>query len=309
MGKGVSPEERNAARALVTEGNRFVEDSLFLQGLERYRAALKHWDHPAIHFNMALALINLDQPVEVYRHLEQAMQYGEAPLGAKKLDSAKKYKEIVEGRLARVYIECDVPGARVTMDNKELFVGPGHHEELVRAGIHTIVASQERFVPTERTETLPAGKRTALKLTLYTNEELTRYRRKWPVWKPWMAVVAGVVVGGAGGVLYWQAFRDYAAYDAGILQCSLNNGGIGCPSVRPEDAQLQSRARTLQTVALVAYGVGGAGVATGIVLLGVNRRRPYRIKPTDDQPAPSTSLSLAPLLGPGHAGMVATLRF
>jgi hypothetical protein len=179
----------------------------------------------------------------------------------------------------------------------------------VRAGIHTIVASQEGFVPTERTENLPAGKTTALKLTLYTNEELTRYRRKWPVWKPWMAVVAGLVVGGAGGVLYWRASEDFAAYDRGIRDCSQSNPGQGCTSVSPELAALRPRARTLQIAALVAYGVGGAGVATGIVLLGVNRRKAYRIKPTDDQPAPSTSLSLAPLLGPGHAGMVATLRF
>jgi hypothetical protein len=301
-GKGVPIEERNAARALVSEGNRLVEDSFFPQALEKYRAALKHWDHPAIHFNMALALINLDQPIEVYQNLEQAMQYGDGPLGAEKLENAKKYKALVEGQLARVSIESQASGARVTMDNKELFIAPGRHEELVRAGSHTIVASKEGFVPTERTESLPAGKTTAFNLKLYTNEELTRYRRKWPVWKPWMAVVAGVVVGGAGGALYLQARKDFTAFDDEIDECN------GCvPSA--EVAALRSRGQLLQTLAFVGYSVGGAGIATGIVLLGINRRRPYRIKPTDDQPAPSPSLSIAPLLGPGQAGMVATLRF
>jgi hypothetical protein len=301
-GKGVPIPEREAARALVREGNRLIEESLFLGAANKYREALKHWDHPAIHFNLALALINLDQPIEVYQHLEQAMQYGDGPLGPDKLENAKKYKALVEGQLARVSIECEVRGARVTMDGKELFIAPGRHERLVRAGIHTIVASQEGFVPTERTENLPAGKTTALKLTLYTNEELTRYRRKWPAWKPWMAVVAGVVVGGAGGVLHWQAARNFAAYDQGIIDCS------GCvPS--SEVITLRTRAEALRTLTIVSYAVGGAGVTTGIVLLGVNRRRAYRINPSDDQPAPSPSLSFAPLLGPGQAGLVTTLRF
>ncbi|HEX2573342.1 MAG TPA: hypothetical protein VH877_27585 [Polyangia bacterium] len=307
--KGVPAAERNAAQTLVSEGNRLVEDSLFIQALEKYRAALKHWDHPAIHFNMALALINLDRPIDVSQELEQAMQYGDAPLGADKFENAKSYKSLVEGQLARVVIECEVSGAQVAMDGKLLFVAPGRHETLVRAGGHTVVASREGYVPTQRTETLPAGKKTLLKLTLYTNDELTRYRRKFPVWKPWMAVVAGVVVGGAGGILHWQAGRDFAAYDRGIADCSQRNNGQGCISVPPDVAALQTRAQALRTAAFAAYGVGGAGVVTGIVLVGVNRRVAYRIKPADDQPPVSLSLHLAPVLGPGQAGMVATLRF
>lgn len=308
-GKGVPSTERDAAQTLVSEGNRLVEDSLFIQALEKYRAALKHWDHPAIHFNMALALINLDRPIEVYQELEQAMQYGEDPLGVDKLEHAKSYKALVEGQLARVVIECEVSGAQVAMDGRQLFVAPGRHETLVRAGGHTIVANREGYVPTQRTENLPAGKTTALKLTLYTNEELTRYRRKFPVWKPWMAVVAGVLVGAGGGILHWRAGADFAAYDRGIRACSEQNGGQGCTSVPPDVAVLQTRAQALRTAAFAAYGVGGAGVVTGIVLVGVNRKQAYRIKPADDQPPASLSLHLTPLLGPGQAGLAAALRF
>ena len=38
------------------------------------------WDHPGIHYNLALALLNMDQPVEVYQNLENAIKYGAEPL-------------------------------------------------------------------------------------------------------------------------------------------------------------------------------------------------------------------------------------
>src|ERR1700733_7519084 len=47
------------------------------------RDALKHWDHPAIHYNLALAQMELAQPIEAYDNLTTAIKYGDAPLQSK----------------------------------------------------------------------------------------------------------------------------------------------------------------------------------------------------------------------------------
>ena len=299
--KGVAPVEREAARSLVKEGNRLVEDALFVKAAEKYRAALMHWDNPAIHFNLALALINLDQPVEVYKHLEKALQYGAAPLGPEKAEHARSYRALIEKQLARVVIVCQVSGAAVTLDGNPLFTGPGRYEDVVRAGPHTVVARRADSFPTEQTATLPPGETSTIDLKLYRAEDLTRFRRKWPAWKPWMAVASGIVVAGVGGILHWQGRESIRAFDAGVA----NDCPTGCNSIPPALAALRSRGRAEQALAIVAYSLGGAGIVTGGVLIHINRPQAFRIKPTEQAPV----LSLAPLLGPGQAGLLTTLRF
>ena len=90
--KGVSESDQRRALELFGKGNGLLKDSLFVQAAAQYRAALKSWDHPAIHYNLVLALLNLDQPVEVLQHLEAAMRYGAAPLDADKFNQARAYR-------------------------------------------------------------------------------------------------------------------------------------------------------------------------------------------------------------------------
>src|SRR5947209_7866588 len=86
--RGVAAVEQKAALELFREGNALLKESLFVQAAAKYREALAHWNHPGIHYNLALALLNLDQPVEVYRQLEAALIYGPAPLDADKYEHA-----------------------------------------------------------------------------------------------------------------------------------------------------------------------------------------------------------------------------
>jgi hypothetical protein len=58
--KGVSAADQSAAIELFHEGNGLLKESLFVQAAAKYREALHHWDHPGIHYNLALALLNLD---------------------------------------------------------------------------------------------------------------------------------------------------------------------------------------------------------------------------------------------------------
>src|SRR5690349_20589283 len=52
---GVSQERQDTAVRLFTEGNGHLNDGIFGKAVDAYAEALKSWDHPAIHYNMAIA--------------------------------------------------------------------------------------------------------------------------------------------------------------------------------------------------------------------------------------------------------------
>jgi hypothetical protein len=305
--KGVAPDKQSAALALFRDGNLLLKNSLFPRAEEKYLEALKLWDHPAIHYNMALALLNLNKPLALHHHLTQAMRYGEAPLDADKYERARNFKLLVEQRLSHVDISCDVEGATVMMDGKELFKAPGRYQGFVEPGPHTISATKAGFPLNERRRDLTPGQKLQLPIKLYTDEELTRYTRKWDTWKPWAVLGAGAAVAAGGGLLHLQARDSFASFDAGVLSCG------GC--IPEQDlASKRSRGDTLQKVAVGTYAAGGGALLTGLVLLYVNRAQPHQMSPDEFEQGASAApeqpaVTVVPLVGGGESGVLATFRF
>lgn len=298
--RGVSPDKQKTALELFRAGNTLLKESVFVKAVEKYREALALWDHPAIHYNLALALLNLDQPLEVHEHLVAAMKYGVAPLDTEKLEHARTYKALVEKQLAKVELTCDEAGASVSLDGQVVFVAPGRYEGLLRPGAHTFVAAKEGHAPTNLSRTLPAGEKTTLALKLYTAEDLTRYQRRWSAWKPWAVVSAGAAVALAGGALHMQARGSYEDFDTRIAECG------GCVPA-PDVTDMRTRGDSLQQLAFGAYAVGGAAAVTGAILLYINRPQAYRISP-DEAESPQ-GVSVAPLVSGREGGILATFRF
>ncbi|HEX8697848.1 MAG TPA: hypothetical protein VF815_03335 [Myxococcaceae bacterium] len=299
--KGVSPENQKSALELFRAGNTLLKESVFVQAAEKYRQALALWDHPAIHYNMALALLNLDQPIEVHQHLVSAMRFGAAPLDSDKFENARAYKTLIEKQLAKVVLTSESPGASVTMDDKVLFVGPGRYEGLVRPGRHTIVATKQGHPPTDMSRTLLPGEEVKLDLKLYTTEQLTRYSRHWSAWKPWAVVAGGAALAAGGAVLHMQAKGSYQQFDDRIAAC----GGCVPP---PDVTDMRTKGDSLQNLAYGTYAVGGAALATGLVLAFINRSQPYQISPTELAAEPA-GVTVAPLVSKGEGGFLATFRF
>ncbi len=297
--RGVSQQKQQVAIDLFRSANALLKESIFLKAAEQYRQALASWDHPAIHYNLALALLNLDQPIEVREHLEAAMRYGAAPLDAEKLENARAYKTLVEKQLAWVEITCETPGASVVLDGRPLFVGPGRSSGWVRAGPHTLVATGEGYLTQDQSRTLSPGERVTLDLKLFTSDDLIQYRRKWSAWKPWAVVGTGVALAAGGVLMHTTARGDFARFDTAITDCG---GCVPAPAV----AEQRSRGDTLQKGAFAAYGLGGAALVTGAVLLYVNRLQPHQV---DLSEASKPSASVTPYLGAGGGGASATFRF
>lgn len=299
--QSVTSEKQRAASDLFLEANHLLKNTAFVPAVEKYRQALTHWDHPAIHYNLALALINIDQPIEAHGQLEAAMRYGAEPLDEEKYEYARTYKTLLEQQLTRLELRCDTPGATVTMDGRILFVAPGHYSELVRPGPHSIIATKTGFLNTDESRTLLPGERLALNLEMCTVEECTRYRRQWSVWMPWTVLGSGVTMVAGGALLHQKTQQDYRNFDLAIFQ----NCPRGCDKEPLEFRPLHKRGDNLQKAAFGAYALGGAAVVTGAVLIYLNRAQTYFTKPSQHE----ETVNVSPLLGGDTNGVQATFRF
>lgn len=307
--RGVSQADRSAADALFQEGNALLKESITVSAAAKYREALKRWDHPNIHYNLALALMTLDQPVETHEHLREAMRHGPEPLQKERFEHARNYLALLDKQLARIEVRCDAPGAQVELDGRPLFTGPGRHEALVRAGRHTVVASKPGLVTNQTVRVLEGGSTTLIDLPLRSLDELTRTKRRWSPWLPWSIVGAGAALALGGGALHYDALQKVDWVDEqSRLRCP---GAEGC-AVEPSDlADARRRASTFQSVAVGAYSVGGAAVLAGVTLAFLNRAETYVVPYEELGGAPPPPpVEVTPTFGGhGSVGLQATIRF
>jgi hypothetical protein len=313
---GVATDRQEAALKHLQEGNGLLKESLFVAAAKVYRQALAEWDHPGIHYNLALALLNLDQPVEVYQHLEAAIRFGADPLDPEKLEHAKSYLRIIEKQVASVEVRCAVDGAEVTFDGQPLFRAPGRYQGLVRAGTHTITASKAGFTTTSRTENLAYDKRTSLDLKLYTAGDLIEYRRRYPVWRPAAVAALGGALLVTGVIFTVQSRNNFDAYDKSSLNLCRGGTVPGVPGCAPNDSNyaalkdLRDRGESYQRLATVSYIAGGVIGAAGVLLLVLDRSTPYRVDPEGERrELARASTFVSPVFGPGMAGLMGTGRF
>jgi tetratricopeptide (TPR) repeat protein len=303
--QGVSTSEQQAALKLFHDGNVSLNSGLFAKAADNYRAALKHWDHPAIHYNLALAQMNLDQTIEAYDNMQAAVKYGEAPLQSKdKFDNAKQYIVLLEKQVASVSVACDKPGAKVSLDGKEVFVAPGKYETRVLTGKHQFVAEKQGYTTRINAPYIGPGEKFRIELKLYTAEELTRYHRKWnATWVPWTVMGAGAVIAFGGALAEFSANSTYEQYDHKVALCNMNNQG--CPSSK-ELTDLKSSGDSKKTLGFIGYGVGAGAILVGAALAYINRPEAYQIRAEDLQD--EKQVSVTPIITPDGAGAGAALQ-
>jgi len=288
----VSESEKDKARTLFREGNSLVKDSIFSQAALQYEAALAIWDHPGIHYNLALALLNSDQPLKLRQHLLGSLKYGPESLGDDKARRAEQYLKLVEKQLSKIVVSSQHKGARVELDGKYLFTAPGSHSDTLRPGQHTVKASAQGYEATERPVSLVSGKTTTIALKLYKPEDWIRYERRWNKWGPIITTITGASIWAAGGITYWQGREQTKRYDQEVTdKCS----DAPCPA----GTITSSNGETLQWIGKISLGVGAATTLTGAVLLYLNREIAHRV-----DPGAKDQLSFTPVFGTDIAGFV-----
>jgi hypothetical protein len=301
--EGVSPENQEKARVIFKEANDLLRESLFPQAVRKYREALELWDHPGIHFNLSLALLNLDQPIAVYRSLEKAMKHGPGPLGQEKYERAQSYFDLVAEQLGTVEISINEPQAKITLNGKPVLTGPGTYRELLGVGEHQIVASKPGYFDKTVDFVIEPKETERLDVVLFSIDEMTVSKRRWPTWMPWTVVGAGAVVLAVGGGLHTQSSSSFSAYDKSFDERCMD----GCREEDVPDLNDDlAAAERQQGIAVTAYVIGGAALAGGLVMVFFNQPQVFR---RDVEGGAERELTIAPMLAPDTAGVSAALRF
>lgn len=274
---GVSTENQKAALATYQEANALFEEGKYLEALPKYEAALRAWDHPGIHFNTAVCLINLDRSVDAYVHLQKAMAFGEAPLGKDLYTQGKNYQRILNQQVGTLEVQVKEPGASVKLDGKEI-IAPGTttttRVHVLATEPHQLVAEKDdpRYEPATQTIRLEPGKTTTIVLELKLRARGGRLTRRWPRWMPWSVVVTGGVVAAIGVPLLVSAKSGFEDYDTQFGAACPQ----GCLDTDPALAmanETKDHAELRQTLAHGGFIAGGALVAIGIGLVVLNQPR------------------------------------
>lgn len=270
-GKGVSEERKAAAQKLLEQGNDLLLQNQYRDALKLYEQAIASWDHPAIRFNMVRALIALDRSVDAADNLDKALAYGAAPLEDNVYREALNYQRLLAQQLPILEVSCTQGGVKVSVDGAEFLACPGTKAKRTTPGSHAIVASKAGYMTKTYDEVLIPGKQHPIDVSLVAvGDAVTRTR--WAAWKPWAVAGSGVAVIGAGVLLELAARSNSDKYESYLQTCP----AVGC-SVGDPHLDLKDRAVTESHFAVASLAVGGAALATGVVLLVMNR--PYAYVP------------------------------
>lgn len=294
--EGVPQEQQDHALLLFKEGNELFELSQHAGALAKYREALKAWEHPAIRYNAAVALINLDQPLAAFDDLERALRYGDAPLGADTYRQALTYRKLLLGQLADLKVSCAEAGAEITLDGQTLFVGPGEDARRLLPGTHQLVARKSGFLTETRSLVLLPGRPSQEQLVLRDFRSIpTTTVRRWPAWKPWAVVGAGALVAILGVPVIVDAVDNVHTYEAEVARSCAS---MACPAsmLSPTAVRALDRSRIENVVAISLFSVGAAVMASGLSLVYFNQPRVVAL----EEPVHA---SLAPLIAPGQVGL------
>ncbi len=265
---GVSPEQQKQAEALYEEGNRDFTNGFVAAAVTKYQAALQHWNHPGIHYNLALALISLDRPIEAHESIVAALAHGTDALLPEEYQRAIDYKRVLRRQIAAVEVVCDDPGVAVTLDGKPLFTGPGRVTTMVLPGKHQVVANKTGHLTTTKAFTLAGGARTRVKLRLVAAyQPSTRVQQRWPAWTPWAVTSLGLGAGVAAATLHWQFSVDADRLNESLQQDCL----MGCTTYPDTLIPLRERLEWQRKVAYAGYATAGVFLAAGVVLAYLNR--------------------------------------
>jgi len=141
--RGVSSEARAKAGEQFDLAMIMVRGGRQGQAIDPFRKALAQWDHPAIHLELAKALMTLGESSDALTHLWAAMRYGATPLGPDSADDVvRDARSLLDTRVAHLVIRSDEVGVTVKLGTRVVLSGPGTWEGVMAPGVREISAQR-----------------------------------------------------------------------------------------------------------------------------------------------------------------------
>jgi hypothetical protein len=185
----------------------------------------------------------------------------------------------------------------------------------VRSGEHTWSASKPGYELTQRTVVLKPKEPMTIKLQVYQQDELTTSKRRYSGWVPAIPIIAGAAILGGGIAMNFVARDTMAQFESQLGdECDISSTQPSCPPSNDAN-NLKEQAEMFQIISIAGMATGGAAIATGLVLLSVNRKSTYRLTPEEleqkrrEDAAAAQKTAFLPLVGPGYVGLSASGSF
>jgi hypothetical protein len=284
---GLTPGEKSGAEALLARGNELLVQNHYAAALQVYELAIRAWDHPAIRANMAICFINLDRPLEAYETVQLALRYGSAPFDKPEVYTATlNYKKLLEGQIGFLQLRCTEPGAKVTLDGRDLLDCPGELKRALLPGSHQLVAQKFEFLTITRNVTVRSQTTETIDLRMVRLSDAARMGRRWSNKVPIAVTGGGAALVALGAFLQHKAEVTMRRYDGRLRsECPLGCAPWNTP---PQVDAIRERAELGNRIANIALVTGALVGTTGLVLFYLNRSRVVRL---DD---PGVALWLPP---------------
>jgi hypothetical protein len=293
-------EEIAKATELKKKGDDQSHNSQFKDAIASYDASFAIVPDPAIHYNKARALQQLGEFPEALAEMHEFEKAAPPALKAK-VPLAKLLEEI-EHNIATVTIQCEVAGATVVINDKDVGTTPISTPIQVKSGDASIIVKADGYVAYTSARDLPGGETTNVEVKLVPAAKPTptpepvpdntpppQKDTSGPPSRSWrMITITSGAVGlaslGTGLVFFGLAMGDKSTVDA------------HCP-MKACDAQGRSAlndAQTFATVSTVFVVVGAVGLAAAATTFLVTPKK--------------SDVQARLQLGPGYVGLGGTFR-
>jgi hypothetical protein len=273
--EGVSETQKQNAQNLLEAGNKAFLAQQYKDALEKYQAAVKEWDHPAIRFNIVRCLIQLDRPVEASDNLQLALKYGAEPLEEAVYQEALSYQKLLANQIADVEISCNQDGAQITLDGQPLIDKcPGKEKRRVAPGQHGVVATKDGFLTKQLEIVVVGGKTEAVDVKLVPLAKAAKIVHKWPAWIPWVVFGSGMTVAAFGGFIEYSAASTMNDFDNRVAtNCAMNGCDLSDTTnqMYVDLNKTHARAERLDKIGITVISIGAVGAVAGGVMLVMNR--------------------------------------
>jgi tetratricopeptide (TPR) repeat protein len=160
---------KERASLLLAQGNRKLDQGLYVDALALFEQAFAAFPSPKLHFNLGQTLYELGRHPEALLHYEQFLQAELEREMPTQWQRANQRVFELQGKVATVVVQCSLPGAEVKVDgvvagvtplSTPIRLSPGRHVLLIYKAEHErhVVELELRGgeIRTERVELLTA---------------------------------------------------------------------------------------------------------------------------------------------------------
>lgn len=275
---GVPQDKQDEASALYEEGNTLFGQQAHPAALEKYKAAIKLWDHPLIRFNLAVTEIRLERILDASDSLEASLRYGDKPFKPELYQNALDYQALIKGRVGYIEASCTQDQASLLLDGKPWFDCPGTKKLRVLAGEHVIVGEKQGFLTSSAKIVVNGGATVKHDVKLIPLDSAITLKYPYRRWIPWTMAGLGLAVGLGGAGTWFLGRNQMDQFDADFTQ-QCQNGcepGLTAPEHRALAAQRDSA--ILKGQVGIGMMVLGSGVMIAGLILAI-ANRPTRVLP------------------------------